>query len=346
MLKRLSIKSLTLFPEAELNFSPEMNIIIGENGSGKTHILKATYCLLAVSAEARANKETSLTKTNLQKRLAEKLIGVFRPDSLGRLASRKKGHTRCELKAEFKDAKNNISLNFATNAINTVSIDAPPESCITKEPVYIPTRELLSLYPGFISMYRTQYVDFEETWYDTSLLLGKAGIRGPKEEKIKKLLEPLESAMDGKIIQDTNGRFYFKPHSGAKIEIPLVAEGIRKLAMIARLIITGSLLDKGYLFWDEPEANLNPRLIKKVAEVLTALSKEGIQIFIATHSLFLLRELEILNSKLKINTRFFALSAQSNNEVKIEQANSLIDINPLTLLDEDIKQSDRYLEIQ
>ena len=32
------------------------------------------------------------------------------------------------------------------------------------------------------------------------------------------------------------------------MEIPLVAEGLRKLAMLARLIITGSLLDKGYLF--------------------------------------------------------------------------------------------------
>jgi hypothetical protein len=38
------------------------------------------------------------------------------------------------------------------------------------------------------------------------------------------------------------------------MEMPLVAEGLRKLAMVARLISTGTLLDKGYLFWDKPEA--------------------------------------------------------------------------------------------
>ncbi|WP_281258757.1 hypothetical protein [Avibacterium endocarditidis] len=43
------------------------------------------------------------------------------------------------------------------------------------------------------------------------------------------------------------------------MEIPLVAEGLRKLAMVARLVATGTLLDKGCLFWDEPEANLNPK---------------------------------------------------------------------------------------
>ncbi len=39
------------------------------------------------------------------------------------------------------------------------------------------------------------------------------------------------------------------------MEMHLVAEGLRKLAMIARLIANGSLVDKVSLFWDEPEAN-------------------------------------------------------------------------------------------
>ncbi|WP_233572101.1 AAA family ATPase [Neisseria weixii] len=91
-----------------------------------------------------------------------------------------------------------------------------------------------------------------------------------------------------------------------KIEAPLVAEGLRKFVMIARLISTGALLDKGYLFWDEPEANLNPKLIRVAAEIIFALSKQGIQVFIATHSLFLLRELEILKSKEKnFSSRYF-----------------------------------------
>ena len=101
--------------------------------------------------------------------------------------------------------------------------------------------------------------------------------------------------MGGKVELDANGRFYLKTSGQGRIEMPLVAEGIRKLAMLARLIATGSLLGSGYLFWDEPEANLNPRLIKSVATAILCLARNGIQVFVATHSLFLLRELEILS---------------------------------------------------
>ncbi len=100
--------------------------------------------------------------------------------------------------------------------------------------------------------------------------------------------------MGGKVELDKNGRFYLNINGQGRMEMPLVAEGLRKLAMLAHLIATGSLLDKGYLFWDEPETNLNPRLIKQVARTILFLGQNGIQIFMATHSLFLLRELAIL----------------------------------------------------
>ena len=73
-----------------------------------------------------------------------------------------------------------------------------------------------------------------------------------------------------------------------------MAEGLRKLAMIARLIATGSLIGTGSLFWDEPEANLNPKVIKNVARTILQLCQSGIQVFVASHSLFLMRELDIL----------------------------------------------------
>jgi predicted ATPase len=132
------------------------------------------------------------------------------------------------------------------------------------------------------------------------------------------------------------------------MEMPLVAEGLRKLAMVARLISTGSLLDKGYLFWDEPEANLNPRLIKVVARLLLSLSAHGIQVIVATHSLFLLRELEILSYQQKgkkADQRFFAL-CEIDEGMQVEQGNSIEDLQTLVLLDEEMIQSDRFMETQ
>lgn len=72
--------------------------------------------------------------------------------------------------------------------------------------------------------------------------------------------------------------------------MPLVAEGLRKLAMLARLISTGVLLEQGYLFWDEPESNLNPKLIKILAKVILSLAEQGDSDFIASHSLFAARD--------------------------------------------------------
>jgi len=131
------------------------------------------------------------------------------------------------------------------------------------------------------------------------------------------------------------------------MEIPLVAEGLRKLGMIARLIATGTLLGNGYLFWDEPEANLNPRIIKKIARTILDLSANGIQVFIATHSLFLLRELGILLSTPEyssVSPRYFGLQNKGEG-VEVEQGSSLEDIGDITSLDEELQQSDRFLEI-
>jgi AAA domain, putative AbiEii toxin, Type IV TA system len=152
---------------------------------------------------------------------------------------------------------------------------------------------LLTIYPGFVSLYETTHLPFEETWRNTCILLGAPLAKGPRESRIRDLLLPLEEAMDGKVELDKSGRFYLNI-AGGRMEMHLVAEGLRKLAMIARLIATGSLLDKGFLFWDEPESNLNPKSIKQMARTILHLCRSGCQVFIASHSLFLMRELDIL----------------------------------------------------
>ena len=171
------------------------------------------------------------------------------------------------------------------------------------------TRELLTIYPGFVSLYETHYVEFEETWRDTCLLLGVPALRGPRRKAVASLLEPLEEQIGGRVVLERNGRFYLAPTGGGSMEMPLVAEGWRKVAMLARLIVTGSLLDKDCLFWDEPESNLNPRLISEVAKAILRICDTGVQVFVATHSLFLLREFEILIKREfgNIEQRYFAL---------------------------------------
>ncbi len=348
MLKSLSLSRFTVFSDATLRFSKNLNVIIGENGTGKSHLLKVAYSSLAVSAKEglRQNPATP-TKGVLQTALAEKIVGVFRPEALGRLASRKQGRERCDVSLSFWDRELDLSYAFATNSKSEVTVEKLPTKWVDKMPVLLPTRELLTIYPGFVPLYEGHYLEFEENWRDLCLLLGTPLLRGPKETRIRELLAPLEVAMGGKIELDKNGRFYLVAPSG-RMEMPLVAEGLRKLGMLSRLIATGSLVDKGYLFWDEPEANLNPKLVSEVAKTIIAISTSGIQTFIATHSLFLLREIEILLRSRNENAssvKYFGL-CRDDSDLTVEQGSKLEDISLITSLDEELAQSDRYMALE
>jgi len=348
MLRSLHLKNFTVFPEARFTFGRDLNVFVGENGSGKSHVLKAAYSAIAVSAASAKDAATDVpSKAQLQTALADKLRAVFRPDALGRLVRRQRGRSKCKLNYAFDIADLDLEFGFSTSSKTEVEIETLPSARVEKLPIFLPTDELLTIYPGFVSLYDTTHIPFEETWRDTCLLLGAPLARGPREPKIKKLLVPLEEAMGGNVDLDRSGRFYLHLPSG-NMEMHLVAEGLRKLATVARLIATGSLLDKGYLFWDEPEANLNPKIVKAVARTILQIAESGIQAFIATHSLFLLRELHLLH-KLdfkKLRPRYFGLHIGAEGAVTVNQGSTMDDVGTITALDEDLQQSERYVDTE
>ncbi|GAA4019049.1 hypothetical protein GCM10022408_36280 [Hymenobacter fastidiosus] len=50
MLKRLLIKDFTVFADADFTFGPGLNVIVGTNGTGKSHVLKLGYTAARVTA--------------------------------------------------------------------------------------------------------------------------------------------------------------------------------------------------------------------------------------------------------------------------------------------------------
>lgn len=347
MLTRLTLENFTLFQSVDFRFSKQLNVIHGVNGTGKTHVLKLAYALQHVLASPPStSRDFSPTKVELQRTIAEELVEVFRPDSLGRLATRIRGRSRATVSAKFVKQGHRTSFSFQTASRAKVILDKTPTRWLDKPPVYLPTRELLSIYPGFVSLFDTHTLEFERTWRDLCVLLGAPLSKGVKEKRISEILRLIGDVMGGRIELDRSGRFYLVDERG-RIEMHLVAEGMRKLAMLARLVATGSLSDKGCLLWDEPEANLNPRLVRKVAEVLVALAAQGTQIFVATHSLFFLREIHLLQAKMTQppKIRYFGLQLDEGL-VTIEQGDDVAQTGDFASLDADLDQSSRYLDAE
>ena len=347
VLRSLRVENFTVFPSARLRFVRGLNVILGENGTGKTHLLKLPYAVMAVSADECGGRFERPTKAVLQTRIADKIFNVFRPEErVGRLARRQMGRTRCEVRVNFQKRDANIGFNFASQNRSEVVVDHLPRRWHDTTPVFLPTRELLTIYPRFVALYDTRHLEFDETWRDTCQLLGAPTLKGPRSTDISQLLTTLERLLGGQQVLERNDRFYLWRPGLSRMEMPLVAEGWRKVAMLARLIATGSLRSGGCLFWDEPEANLNPRLLREIAEVILGMCEAGVQVIIATHSLFLLREFELLlqGEFEDVRHRFFALQ-RDGNDVELSQGDELEDVDPITVLDEELGQSDRFVQV-
>jgi predicted ATPase len=139
-----------------------------------------------------------------------------------------------------------------------------------------------------------------------------------------------------------------KKQGGGDFEIPLVAEGFRKLGTVAYLLANGTLARQSILFWDEPETNLNPAYMIKLAELLVLLARHGTQVIVSTHSLFMMRELSLLlqrSENADVDRQFFALELATDG-ANITSGKSADAIEPIAALDAEVEQSERYLESQ
>jgi len=137
MLKQLSVENFTAFPKAQLDFASGLNVIIGENGTGKSLLLKLAYSVLSVSAaEGKKPNATVPTKSLLATRLATKLINVIRPESLGRMARRlRQGRKRCTISLFFEDDLLETTFSFATRSKSEVTLQKIPSTWQDKSPV-------------------------------------------------------------------------------------------------------------------------------------------------------------------------------------------------------------------
>ena len=323
MLTKIHLENFTAFKNLDVEFSPGINVFIGANGTGKTHIMKAAYAACDISVSGR--------------NFADKLEKVFFPSNhqIGRLARRDKVSISSQVvvsrKIKSKSVDLAVSFSNHTTAFEKADISGLEQWELEKiTSVFIPVKDMLANAPGFRSSYSQRELHFEEIYDDimARALLGK--LKGPTDSSRKRLLTILEKAIAGKVVIKKE-EFFLKNKQG-ELEFTLLAEGFRKLALLYTLIQNGTLLNGSVLFWDEPEANLNPALMEIVVDILLALQRQGVQIFIATHDYVFLKWLAIKISsgdKVTFNTLH---RDENSNEIVCSPSNdyNLILHNPIS----------------
>jgi AAA15 family ATPase/GTPase len=283
MLERIRLTNFTAFKEIDISLSPGVNIFIGENATGKTHLLKSLYAPLAALYSEEGQKT---------QRISDKLVNVFLPKEkrLGRLIHRK--NKSSEAVIEIWRSSEKLRLRFSNHAKDALKWNKAWKNEEIPPSTYIPVKEMLANAPKFLSLYDLYEIHFEEVYADILRKAMSPVLKGPADKTRTRLMEILQQAIDGKVVNKKE-EFYLRNKQG-ELEFTLLAEGMRKLGLVWLLIQNGILQKGATLFWDEPEANLNPKLIKVVVEILLALHQQlGVQIFITTHSYPLLKEFDL-----------------------------------------------------
>ena len=309
-IKKLTLNNFMAFESAEINWSDNINIICGENSTGKTTLLKVMYSL--IKPLSNGNRET-LTKEMEEQLFVKKIQGVFRPDEMkiGRLVSRKQGSSRTEFSVDL-EKKNKISVGFGNRQENHADVQIEREGILKKyDVIYIPTKEMISTVEHFASLYDEYHIDFEEMYYDLAKLLDRPLTKGPNTTEQNQVLSSLEEVMKGQIVQK-NKKFYFRIKGEGEFEMGLLSDGYRKLSMLIYMILSGSLNKNTILFWDAPETNMNPKMIRPLVQAMIVLAQRGVQIFVSTYDYFVQQEFNMvaaypeLNPK-KLDLRFISL---------------------------------------
>lgn len=345
MLSHLGLTNFGPIAQADFDFVPGMNVLLGENGTGKSLALRAAWLLLAHNGEALHLDEVSGNNPDQSDPPAynpfifHDLVDEFRIRNPREVILNESPHALIKIKettgVQFI-AKIHQSNALMVGQDHFTGSNQPP-----KKPFLLPASDPLAQMASALELLNKHRYQSPPS----TLELSRAILINPVREEslahpMRSLVERTHTQLKGGLpTVDPQGRLLWQNRS-----IGLMAEGHRKLAAAAMLLANESLQPGGTLFWDEPEANLNPTLLGFLADWLADLAAAGVQVILSTHSLFLVRALIIAKHRVGPQASFRCFSLhQEEGGVVVEQADRPEDLTHFAMLDAEIAQSDAYL---
>ena len=308
---KIALNNITVFKHLELNPNKGINIFIGDNGAGKTHLLKMLYFTYQHKTVSREREI-----------LDEKYIRQHEDNG-----------------------------QYVSNVVVNYEMDGREETCwIQKdgvklctgrnEMVYIPVNEMLSHSKGLLALSRKYKLPYDKTEIDiiSNAELPETLEISPLEQTI---LDKIGDIIEGEVVYEDD-TFYIKKRNGLSVEFSLESEGMRKIGLLWKLIKNGLICKDSILLWDEPEANLNPSLIPTLVEIMLELSRAGVQIFIATHSYNLAKYFEV--KRASQDQVVFHNLVKEGTEVVVQTKSYFGELNQNKIIQADEELLDRVFE--
>ena len=219
-----SIKLANFGPLDKLDWSNlgSINLIIGENSSGKTFLLKALYSAMRTLEEYKRGDD----QRTAAEILFEKLYWTFQPDKIGDLVT-KGADTALSCDVQFD--KNKFIYSFGkdtTKHISSLENHVQPRA---NNSIFLPAKEILSLHQIILkSREQDKMFGFDDTYLDLARALRQSSRKGKNYDAFAKSRQSLEEILKGKVEYDeTIGRWQFKK-GNQKFPIGVTAEeGVR-----------------------------------------------------------------------------------------------------------------------
>lgn len=320
MITRLHVKNFKGINDLNLNGFQGLNILLGVNDTGKTGLLKLMYALSKSIRSYSLAQKTS--KESFKTILEDKLKNTFKPRISGINELISSDETEASIEAGFDIlgcAIEPLSIHIASDKKRkTTELRSPQAIGLVNEDfdsIFLPPKEVLSIHRDIIySREKGELDGFDDTYYDLAKALERSTTKGRTHNELKSVIKKLDKLFpDSKIEYSEEDKDFYLKRGGKYYSITLTAEGIRKIGLLTTLIRNRELYSGGHLFVDEPETTLHPVAIRAFMEMLLSMSKANIQIFIATHNYFVLKELEILSRKSNTPVMCYSLMKEGDS---------------------------------
>jgi AAA15 family ATPase/GTPase len=309
------------YGEFKSNEFASVNVIIGKNDTGKTGLLKLLYGTtktIDIYSKRKQNEDV-----NFKKLLAEKLLDTYQPGKkgLGELVS-KITKEKLSVDIEFSHVKINyqdrLHFSFGDSTTNTIidcqeSINTISDSfrCL-----FIPAKEVLTSLKAIRATRDNLHMPgFDDTYLDLIRALVIPTQKGNITQELSGVIKRLEKLFEGQFEQGSDDDFIFKKRN-TEFPIQLTAEGVKKIGILTTLIRNRQLNVNSILFFDEPETTLHPEATRELVEMLMLMAKAGIQIFLATHNYFVLKQIHLSARRDDVKTNCYSLSREEGESIK------------------------------